>query len=288
MEVVVNSTDGGGPDGIQNGNNITIRNNTFRVRRVSFYTSNQHPDMVQAPGAYLAIYNNDFINVGDSDIQLHGWYQGASHSHVHIYNNIFRIVDAIDPYPEFIRLYNVGFPIPDISDLKIVNNLFLDNNWINITTDITSVGGAPTGSGNMIANNIWYNAGAGGAWVLDWSPNWTESSWTFDGNVYYPGDAAAIRWKGVKYTGTDWVASHEPHGSVAKPPLVSYLPNSLSNNLHLASPGRLGIDLSTVAVTEPKLAFDKDGIPRPPWHVGPYQPVGSSTTPASPKNLRAQ
>src|SRR5690349_15494537 len=69
MEVVVNSIDGGGPDGIQTGNNITIRNNTFRVRRITgFYTSNQHPDMIQAPGAFLDIYNNDFINVGDSCI----------------------------------------------------------------------------------------------------------------------------------------------------------------------------------------------------------------------------
>jgi hypothetical protein len=261
-------TQGMGPDGIQTGNNITIRNNTFKVTKYAILTSTQHTDMIQAPGAFLDIYGNDFINVGDSSIQLHGWYPGSAHSNVRIHNNIFRIVDVIDPFPQYIRLYNVGFAITDISNLVIANNLFLDNTWQNIETDINSVGGSPTGSGNVIANNIFYTgSGSSFLWNLEWSANWAANAWTINGNVYFP-SSSQVRYRGVTYSTFAWVNSFEPQGRVGTPAWASYSFRASGNNLHLLGTDSVAKD---AGITIPSITFDKDGDSRP---QGPAYDIG--------------
>lgn len=272
------STAGYGPDGIQTGNNMAIRNNVFRVTQYPIITSVQHVDMIQAPGAFLDIYNNDFINVGDSCIQLHGWYPGSAHSNIRIHNNIFRIVTPIDPFPQYIRLYNVGYPITDISNLKIVHNVFLDNSWQNIETDIRSVSGNPTGSGNMLANNIFVTPNSSTVfWNLEWSSNWADDAWLIDGNVYYTG-GNVVRHRGTQYTTSTWVAN-EPNGSVGQPAWASYTHRSPNNDLHLSGADGVARDQG---VTISGFGSDKDGNARPQGSghdAGPYEyPTSGGST----------
>src|SRR5580765_7602107 len=97
-----------GPDGIQCGDGISIFGNIFHEVVTTNYTSTQHPDFIQAAGSRTKIYNNEFINIGDSAID---WgLDDPVLDGVWIYNNVFRIVTQIDPFPEYIRIYN-GSPV---------------------------------------------------------------------------------------------------------------------------------------------------------------------------------
>jgi hypothetical protein len=280
FEIAVDTTTGGGPDGIQNGNNITIRNNTFTIRRINEITSTQHPDVIQAPGEYLDIYNNDFVNVGDNILQMHGWTASiAARRHIHFWNNICRIRDVIDPFPEYIRLYNQpGTLITEISDIIIANNLFMDNNsWVNFTSDVLAGGANPTGSGNKIVNNIWLNSGAGGCWKLAWSANWATNAWQIDGNVYY-GTNSVITYKGQNYTANNWVNTFEPRGSVGQPKFVNYAYRQTTVDMNLAADDTVlhnkGVNLDGVLSSN----TDKSGNARgSDWSIGPYEMVSAPT-----------
>jgi hypothetical protein len=288
IEVVVNSTDGGGPDGIQTGNNLTIRNNTFYCRRlVGEYTSNQHPDYIQMPGNFIAVYNNDFINIGDSALQIHGWFQGSTHSDLQIWNNIFRIIEDVDPFPQYIRLGNVSFPILDMSRIVIANNLFLDNRWQNVGMSTTSPNnrGNPTGSGNYLVNNIFYvpTSLSTGAllWTLDWSTNWANNAWTINNNAYWSG-SNAIRHRGTNYTVNTWKAAAEPLAVIGQPSWVSYTTKATNNNFNLLSTDTVatgnGRNMASFFTT------DAAGATRTvPWTIGPVA-AGAVPVPKFPPN----
>ncbi|MCX6746504.1 MAG: hypothetical protein NTU63_00005 [Candidatus Pacearchaeota archaeon] len=227
----------GGPDGIQASSGISAYNNTFKEIRVPFYTSAQHPDMFQITGNYLKIYNNDFINIGDSAIDYDCFSGGNPHD-VWIYNNIFRIVDAIDPYPDYFRLYSTGEVIQSISNFKMLNNIFVDNSgWTSVS--FSGYKGNPTGSGNEIKNNIFYNVGTGDQWrpaiSIANSSQFTSNSFSFDGNIYYhPSNIPHIVFRSVDYTATSWISANEPHGKLVAPTFVNYVPFSISNNFRLS------------------------------------------------------
>lgn len=109
-----------GPDGIQGGDGTSIYNNTFKAISTNVYTSNQHPDMLQMQGSYLKIYGNQFVNVGDSVFDFDCYANHNPHD-IWLYNNIFRIVTTIDPYPEFFRLYASSGSVNSITNVKILN-----------------------------------------------------------------------------------------------------------------------------------------------------------------------
>jgi hypothetical protein len=286
FEVVVNQTNGGGPDGVQTGNSITFRRNIFRCRRlIGEHTSNQHPDYIQAPGNYISIWGNEFINIGDNAVQIHGWYAGSVHQHIHVFANIFRIETTVDPYPEYVRIYNTpGTPMEDISDVIIANNLFLDNpSRVNIDTDFTSNDTYnPTGSGNKIVNNIWYNSGAGGCYrIQTWSSNFAPDAWEFSNNIYWPPNTSMIVWTNATYNAFQWKAFKEPTAKTNQVLFASYTPNGTANNLRLSGSDTVAMDagMSLAAVT-PSMAFDKDGAARPlgaGWEIGPYEYPGVGT-----------
>jgi hypothetical protein len=265
-----NFTQGLGPDGMQIGHNTTIRNNTFRVKKYAIVTSIQHTDMIQAAGTYLNIYGNDFQNVGDSCVQLHGWFgQAQKREHIHIFNNVFRILEDIDPFPQYIRLYNVSVPITNITDLVIANNLFLDNRWQNIETVIRDFGAAPTGSGNYLVNNI-FSVGSGATGTLFWNLDLTSmpGAWTINGNSYYAG-GNVVKYNNVQQACTTWIAN-EPQGVIGMPTFASYTYRDINNNLHLSGSDVVardtGVNLSSFFTT------DKDGLARVvPWDKGPYE-----------------
>jgi hypothetical protein len=267
-----------GADGVQCTSGLSIFGNKFLVTKTSVYTSDQHPDMVQAVGYYLKIYGNEFNNIGDSAID-YGCYSGNSNPHdVWIYNNVFRITASIDPYPEFFRFYGYGLAVASISNFKILNNTFIDNNFQYRVVRFDTFGGNPTASGNEIKNNLFYNCGGGNAAApvvyIDPSSSFTSSSFAIDGNVYCQTNTANYVYiMGTNYSTASWVSGHEPHGSTGVPKLVSYTPFAASgNDFHLQATDTVakdkGVSLSSYFTT------DKDGVARPQgpaWDIGAYE-----------------
>jgi hypothetical protein len=280
----------GGPDGIQVSSGVSMYNNTFKEIVTSVITSTQHPDMVQATGNYLKFYNNEVINIGDSAFDFDCYANSNPHD-VWIYNNVFHIIDVIDPYPEYFRLYTSGAGIQSINNFKILNNVFVDAPGASVVR-FNGFNGNPTGSGNEIRNNIWYNDG-NGVWeqyfYIDDSSGFTANSFTFSNNVYYTSTGTAhVFFRGTDYTVADWVAGHEPSGSTAEPTFVSYVANGANNDFHLKASDTVardtGIDLSSF------FNIDKDGVTRPQgsaWDRGPYEFQPGGQKPDPPTNLKA-
>ena len=286
----------GGPDGVQGYSGLSIYNNTFKVITTSVYTSTQHPDMMQITGNYIKVYGNEFINVGDSAFDFDPVYAGNANPHdVWIYNNIFKIVDSIDSYPEYIRIYSSGGTISSLTNFKILNNLFIDDNvWTPIR--ISNYNGNPTASGNEIKNNIFYNTGKGDqyfpTWSIDSSTNFSSNSFVFDGNIYYnPTNTPHIFFRGTDYTAANWVSANEPKGKTTAPAFVSYTPLAPENDFHLNSTDTIakdaGVSLNSYFST------DKDGTSRPQglaWDIGAYEYVSfvpDTTSPSVPSGLSA-
>jgi hypothetical protein len=288
LEPMVNSATGG-PDGIQGGSGISIYNNTIKEVTTSTPTSNQHPDMMQMTGNFLKVYGNEFINVGDSVFDFDAYANSTPHD-IWVYNNIFRIVTAIDPYPEYFRMYCSSGSISSITNVKIMNNTFIDNNDNASNIRMDSFRASPTATGNEIKNNIWYNAGRGTstpAISIDDSSGFTSSSFSFDADVYYQtSGTTSIRFRGIVYTAPNWIAANEPHGTTAQPFFVSYSPNNIKNNLHLQSGDTVAVDHGDSLTAY--FTTDKDGVSRPQgsaWDIGAYEYQPASSTPAPPTNL---
>ena len=290
LEPMVHSGEGG-PDGIQGSSGVSIYNNTIKEVTTSIATSNQHPDMMQMTGNYLKVYGNDFINVGDSVFDYDAYANSTPHD-IWIYNNTFRIVTAIDPYPEYFRMYCSSGNITAITNVKIMNNTFIDNddNASNIRMD--TFRGNPTATGNEIKNNIWYNAGRGTstpAFSIDDSTGFTSTSFSIDANVYFQtSGTTSIRFRGTVYSAANWIAANEPHGSTAQPLFVSYAPQNMSNDLHLQSGDVVAVDHGVSLAAY--FATDKDGVSRPQgsaWDIGAYEYLASASAPAPPTNLTA-
>jgi hypothetical protein len=267
---------GGGPDGIQCSDGISIFGNRIIVSTTSVYTSSQHPDMIQAGGNYMKVYNNEFINVGDSVFDFDCWANNSPHD-VWIYNNIFRISETIDNYPEYFRLYNSMNTVSSIDRFKILNNTFVDNTEQYRVIRFDMFNGSPTASGNEIKNNIFYNCGGGNASApiiyIENSSAFTPSSFTFDANVYYQGSTAQyIVFRGTSYTVANWVGANEPHSKTTAPSFASYAPFAAGNDFHLRPTDTVARDagLSLSAY----FTGDKDQVARPQgsaWDIGAYE-----------------
>lgn len=276
-----------GPDGVQTGNGVSFFNNTVRVSKTGVYTSNQHTDDIQFGMArYLKIYNNEFINVGDSVIDLGTWGSNINISDLWIFNNVFRIETKIDPYPQYIRLYANPGNIASLSNIKILNNLFIDGESGWPVIDFNSYGGNPTASGIEIKNNIFYNTSG---IKISASSAFSSGSYSFGNNVYYPSAGTSMDFNGVSRGAASWQASMEPSAKLLPPVFVSYKANGTANNLRLSSSDTVARD-SGLTLRE-YFAFDKDGISRPQasaWDIGPYEYSSSAPLVHPPTNLQVK
>ncbi len=276
-----------GPDGFQIGDGVSVYNNTIKVSKTTAYTSKQHPDSIQTIGNYVKIYNNEFINIGDSGLDI-----TANTHDVRIYNNIFRIIEANDSYPEFFRLYvgsgNAG--ATDIANIKIFNNTFVDNvgGWGAYPAPIRfgSFAGANPTASVEIKNNIFYNIGGGSTPLLnvDASTGFTANSFAFSNNVYYNSSGApTITYRGTPYTIANWInptTGIDRTGKSGQPLFQGYPPSGLGNNFQLQSGDNVaqnaGVNLSAYFTT------DKAGNTRPAtgaWDIGAYEYGGVAQPP---------
>lgn len=265
-----------GPDGVQCSHGLSVFRNTFLSRPTTLYTSDQHTDDLQATGNYLKIYENEFINVGDS-IFDYDCYANANPHDVWIYNNVFRITNSFDRYPEYFRLYASFNSVSSISNFKIFNNTFIDNNFPYRVIRFDMFRASPTATGIEIKNNLFYNCGGGNSsspiiYIED-SSGFTASSFSFGNNIYYsPTSPQYVVFRGTTYTTANWVGTQELTGSTAAPVLMSYAPFAPGNNFRLAASDAVarnrGISLAAFFTT------DKDGNARGAdgaWDIGAYE-----------------
>ena len=223
--------------------------------------------------------------------------KGDSIHDIWIYNNIFHITTALDPYPDQIRFYNsnggIAGPITSFSDVKIMGNVFADGSNYS-----TGGGGIPnisicyydrvfytacsaTATNSQITNNLFINEGDGGtgasaALYMDQG----VSGWTIDHNDYYYGRSGTgeVYWRGTQLFDLRRVADdHEPRFfRQDSAPFVFLL-------LLRVDPKRLpfehwrhgrsgGADLASYSMD------DLDGLTRPQagavWDIGPYENRG--------------
>lgn len=283
---IISMVSDGGPDGISCSSGVSIYNNTFRVEQVSFKTSNQHPDHIQCTGNYVKVYNNDFIDIGDSAFDFDTW-SNTGPNNIWIYNNVFRIVTAIDPYPDFIRLYTSNGKMSSVTNFKIFNNLFIDNNaggkkWP--TIKFNTLAGVQ-GYGNEIKNNIFFNCGDGSQYFPLIQIDGPAQSFQFDGNIYYhPSGNSYVQVYGGIYNAKEWVRYNEPKGKTESPNFIYYRNYDLKNDLRLADNDIVavnsGVDFSQYTKT------DKNGVERlNGFDIGPYEKADESG-PNPPVGLR--
>ena len=281
-----------GPDGIWAVDGTSIFNNKIQVSTTALYTSNQHPDMMQVTGDYIKVYGNTFTNVGDSVFDYDCYGNSTPHD-ILIYNNVFRILTPIDPYPEFFRMYSSGAKPSSLTNIKLLNNDFIDNTGGYHVIRFDTFSGSQTATGIEIKNNIFYNDGDGSSgdaiMNIDNSTGYTSSSFAFDGNIYYQaGKTQYITFRGTSYTTANWIATYEPKGKSGQAPLfVSYSAFTDANDYHLQATDSVakdaGVDLSAYFNT------DKDGVNRPQgagWDIGAYE-FTATNRPAAPTGLTA-
>lgn len=248
---------GGGPDTIQVGNGTSIYRNTFKVTTDSSALSGQHTDNLQLAGENIKIYDNEFINIGDSNIDYDGWASGALRN-IYIYNNLFRLVQDIDPYPDFMRFYSTGAAMNTVTNLKILNNTFIDarpsHAGLGQLTGFGFGGGTGAGTGNEYKNNLFVGTPSGMKMNMD--SGGSQFSMAFSNNIY------------------PYAISMDPSGKVGVP--------SLDTNFVLTAADTLARDKG---VTLTLFAVDKNGTPRPQgsaWDIGAFEYSGSSPSAASP------
>jgi hypothetical protein len=269
-----------GPDGIQTTHSVDIYGNTFQVEDIGSVVSDQHPDYVQMQGDYMRIYNNRFINIGDSAIDCGTFWNNViivneTPLNHYIYNNIFEIRAAFDPYPEFIRYYETGGQaFSSFTGVKILNNIFANNNnWANVT--MTNASGSVTMSGCEIKNNIFYEAGGGAndREILKLgSSAWTGSAWDTDYNIFYRSSSLSsqiITLGLTQYAPATFVSTYEPNGSTSAPTFTDAANYDWT-------PAASAIQIDTGTSMSSLFTTDYAGTSRPQgssWDKGPYEYV---------------
>ena len=225
IELARNAATGGGPDGVQTASGVTIRDNHFHMKVVTYATSGQHPDYCQVPGNYIQIYSNDFENFGDSGVDMDWWNNPAPHD-IWIFNNVFRINQTIGPYPEYIRWYASSGSFTSLANLKILNNSFIDNSaWASVQGRWGA--GTPTVTGMEIKNNIFVNSGA---YDIANNAGLTSSSIAFANNLYW---ISTMIYRGTSYFYVSQWAAVEPSLINAMPGFAYYVAGDPANDVHL-------------------------------------------------------
>jgi hypothetical protein len=248
--------------------------------------TDQHPDYLQATGDYTRIYNNEFLDIGDSAIDFDGYTYGGSGDNptpneIWIYNNVFRTVHIYDPYPQYIRVYS-STGLQSITNVKILHNTFIDSQG-SYLIGFFQYNGNPTASGVELKNNIFYNCGTD-QWspniLVESSSNFTTNSFSFSHNIYYPPRPSSdypFVYKGTNYNTANWIANHSPNSKSTQPVFMSYTVNGANNDLRLADTDTVakesGADLSGYSL----LATDRHGTARPQgtaFDIGAHESAG--------------
>jgi hypothetical protein len=266
---------GTGPDGIQTGTGYDIYNNTFQAVNDNSYSGGQHQDLIQAYGDnYLRVYNNTFIDSGDSQFDFSA--SAGTRSHLYFYNNVLvRTISGMGTVG--LRIYSTPTTLRTLSDIHIFNNTFAD------CSRTTSAYGAAirvqdTSSASysdvQMKNNIFFNCGKGWPAVLI---EGRPSGWDGSNNLVNAGSGGNTNISGMP----------NANGQSGTPQFVSYSAYSLGNDYMLGSSDAAARDRATNLSTY--FTTDKAGATRgSAWDIGAYEVGGGSEQTAlpAPSNMR--
>lgn len=286
LRVMWNRGNGGGPDGIQARDGLTAFRNRFEIVPTDETTSGQHPDYLQCNGRWIKMFANDVVNIGDSGFSPSPWADGQGIEDVRIYNNVFRITEQCDPFPQYIRMYNnrgLGF----FRNVYIVNNLFIDRTNGTQAVYIGKEIGENPSTNNIFANNMFVNVGGaiGVTWHLDKSNGPGQSQWTITNNIIYNHNPAygRVNFLGTNYTTAQWKENFDPSTITDLPAFTRYFPGAENNIWTLTSLDTAAIDrgLNFSEI----FTNDYNGNPRgAKWDIGPFE--GAANRPRPPTALR--
>jgi hypothetical protein len=271
------TNNGNGPDGIQAASGYDIYDNTIQSFGTGTGNSSQHQDQIQAYGAnYLKVFNNVFIDSGDSQFDFSSG--GSSQGHLHFYNNVMtRTINDMGTVG--LRIYGSG-ALTSLTDIHIDNNTFVDcartGSWYGAAIRVQDSGSASY-SDTHIRNNIIFNCGDGWpAILIEGNP----AGWNSSNNLVNAGNEGNTNISGLTNT----------NGQASAPEFIHYSPYSLNNNYNLttqdASARNKGVTLSAFVT-------DKSGITRPQeaiWDIGAYEAsaAGVPTALGAPSNLKTE
>ncbi|MDB5038206.1 MAG: hypothetical protein JWQ35_1734 [Bacteriovoracaceae bacterium] len=148
-------TGGYGDDGIQGGSAISFYNNTI----VGYYESAfpapaQHQDGIQTEGSYIRVYNNTFINMGNSGIFIDAFNDVTN---LYVYNNLVYYNDAslMNDYPQGIEIGPDGGAGKTIN---FTNVLISNNNVANYAANLPAIAFyAPASTSAIFTNCVFDN-----------------------------------------------------------------------------------------------------------------------------------
>ncbi len=236
-----------GDDGSEGGQGLSFYNNLIIVYLVSNYVGGQHSDVFQTGWSYYKIYNNTFVDVGES-IFYHDQYQTPFNAVGFLFFN--NLVVATRQPGTAARILDLQ-PESNGVGTTFTDFFAVSNTIVDYTQDVFLIryNNAKSYTNCYVENNIFYNSTGGTA--LD--PGVIASNNT-TGNVQF-----------VSYS----------------------LYGGTNNNLHLSASDTVakdkGATLTNLAASSFSLslfAIDKDGVSRPQgsaWDIGAYEYVTSST-----------
>lgn len=263
----LNPSAGTGADGISGCRGLTVYSNVIYGAVGTLVSSEQHQDLIQIQAHYVKIYANDFANGADSLLDQDNGTAGFNYGgDLYIYNNTFRVTDGSGGM-FYLRIYTSFGTISSVNNCFIDNNTFIDSalkNAYGPAIGFYNGSGSSTFSNAFIRNNIFYNCGnpANGYPVcyLTWTGTFLTNGMVSANNLINAGSK-----------GNATLGFTQSNGQSGAPAFITYLPGSVSNNLHLA-----GMDTSAKDNGETLSYFntDKDGIFRPQgpaWDIGAYE-----------------
>jgi hypothetical protein len=259
-----------GPDGIQGGNGITVRD-CHLYSAPGTIVGAQHMDGIQCIGSYWKIYNNLTENMANACIE--GGSVGTSWNDYMVYNNIWALVEN-NP-----NGYQRGFEFTPNSAITSVRNIYVVNNTaVDLTFRAIYWGWnseTPAVSNVVIANNIIYDCGRNDTRAIDIanSPNAAASDYFVDYNVINAGSGGktAIYVDGVQVT--------QAHPRTGVPAFTSYTIFTAANDYRLKATDTACKDLG-LAITGGIAAVDRLGVTRPQgagWDIGAFEYHTGST-----------